>query len=508
MAVSFDVRGGAALVVLNVPPVNAIGLDVRRELLDAVREIDRLSAVDRVVLTGSPSIFAAGADAREFDSDPVAPHLPDVVAAIENAAKPWIAAINGVALGGGLEIALGCRYRIAGLSAVLGLPEVTLGVVPGAGGTQRLPRLVGLAEAVQLISQGKSVARAKALKIGLIDEIADDPVQAALTMDLSKLAERVPLSRRDLVDSQPAVIEEAREQASRRMKNQIAPERAIDLVVQSTARPFSEAVAEERAVFLALRQSGQAKALRHIFFAERGAKVPAPLKSTKPVDLSRAVVVGGGTMGASIAYALESSGMMVTLVEVNNAALAGAEANVAKLYTGAVARGLMGDARAAERRRNIRFQVGYGGLAETALAIEAAYENLDVKKQVFAELVDALPAHAVLATNTSYLDINRIAETVASPGRVLGLHFFSPAHIMKLLEIVRAEKTNDIALATGFALAKRLRKIPVVAGVCDGFIGNRILTRYRDTADAIMIEGSLPWEIDKAMVEFGWICLA
>lgn len=504
MAVSIDVRGGAALVVLNVPPVNAIGLDVRRELLDAVDETDRLSAVDRVVLTGSPRFFAAGADAREFDSDPVAPHLPDVVAAIENAAKPWIAAINGVALGGGLEIALGCRYRIAGLSAVLGMPEVTLGVVPGAGGTQRLPRLVGLADAVLLISQGKSVTETKALKIGLIDEIADDPVQAALAMDLSTLEGRVPLSRRDLVDSPPAVIEEARKQANRRMKNQIAPERAIDLVAQSTVRPFSEAVAEERAVFLDLRQSGQAKALRHIFFAERGAKIPTSLKNTKPVDLSRAVVVGGGTMGASIAYALESSGMTVTLVEVNDAALAGAEANVAKLYAGAVARGLMGDARAAERRRNIRFQVGYGGLTETALAIEAAYENLDVKKQVFAQLVDVLPAHAVLATNTSYLDINRIAETIASPGRVLGLHFFSPAHIMKLLEIVRADKTNDVALATGFALAKRLRKIPVVAGVCDGFIGNRILTRYRDTADAIMIEGSLPWEIDKAMVEFGY----
>ncbi|MFQ5622002.1 MAG: FAD-dependent oxidoreductase [Paracoccaceae bacterium] len=504
MPVRVETKRDTAIVILDRPPVNAISRQIRQGLLDAFTKLAGDDAISRVVLTGSGRAFAAGADAREFDRPPLAPHLPDVIASIETCGKPCIAAINGAALGGGYELALACGYRIASPDALLGLPEVTLGVVPGAGGTQRLPRLIGIAPAVSLISQGRVVRAGEALTLGLVDHIAADPLDHALAMDLSALADVKPLSGAPRPKADDAAIEAARKRAGKRMRGQIAPLRAIDLVALSATADFDDAMTREREQFLELRRSDQARALRHIFFAERAASMPAEFRDADPVDIRRAVVVGGGTMGAAIAYALDRADIPVTVIEADDDACDRAKANVERLFADAVNRGILEGGAADRRRAALTAQAGYDNIPPADLAIEAAFEDMTVKKAVFAKLEAALPAHAILATNTSYLDVNEIAETVADPSRVLGLHFFSPAHVMKLLEIVRAERTGRAALATAFGLAARLRKVPVLAGVCDGFIGNRIYARYREMADIIMIDGSLPWEIDHAMVEFGY----
>ncbi len=504
MSVRVEVRAESMIVALDNPPVNTIGQKTRKALLEIFVELKRKDKISRVVLTGSARAFAAGADAREFDGPPLEPHLPDVVQAIETCGKPCIAAISGPALGGGYELALACLCRIASPDALLGLPEVTLGVVPGSGGTQRLPRLIGVASAVPLISEGRMVRAKEALGLGLIDRIADDPVDCALTLDLTSLVKRQRLGEVAKPAADDAAIEAARERANKRMSGQIAPQRAIDLVALSVHANFEEALKRERETFLALRQTEQARALRHIFFAERSARLPSNLKAVSPVDIKQAVVVGGGTMGASIAYALNSAGITVAIIETDEEACERAKANVSKLFTDAINRGIVDKKKAADRQSAMSILVGYDNIPPADLAVEAAFEDMAVKKQVFTSLAATLPAHSILATNTSYLDINEIARSIPAPERVLGLHFFSPAHIMKLLEIVVAEKTGPEALATAFGLAARLRKIPVQAGVCDGFIGNRILARYREVADSIMIEGSLPWVIDEIMVDFGY----
>ncbi len=504
MGVSIEKVGTVAYVTIDNPPVNAIGAGERQGFLDAAKDLSGDPDLDRVVVNGQGKTFAAGADAREFDSDPIPPHLPDVIAAIEASGVPWIAAINGPALGGGAEIALGCRYRIAQPNATIGLPEVNLGVVPGAGGTQRLPRLLGLQKALELIPEGKVIKAGEAEAIGLVDEVAEDAVDRARNLDLSALAARVPLSQASAPGVDDAALEAARERVAKRMRGQDAPPEAIRLVALAATEPFAEAMVEERATFVRLRKSDQAKALRHVFFAERGAKTPSWLAETAPLDVAKAVIVGGGNMGAAIAYALDMAGIAATVVETDEEAATRARANIARLVDGAVKRGRMSETEAEAAKDRMPVVVGYAGLPGADLAIEAAFEDMAVKKQVFANLQEALPADAILATNTSYLDIDEIAGVLGEPARLVGLHFFSPAHIMKLLEIVRGAKTSDRVLATGFALARRLRKIPVLAGVCDGFIGNRILTRYREAADTLVMDGATPWQIDRAMVEFGY----
>ncbi len=504
MAVRTEIRGDAAIVYLDSPPVNAISKDIRQGLKDSFDTLTKDDNISRIILTGAGKFFAAGADAREFDGPPIEPHLPDVAALIEACPKPCIAAINGAALGGGYELALVCKYRVATPGALLGLPEVTLGVIPGAGGTQRLPRLIGVASAVSLISQGQLVKGKKALELGLIDHLADDPLEYALTMDIAPLAGKRPLCDTANPTPDDAAITAAREQASKRMRGQTAPHRAIDLVELTTTTGFDTGMVRERETFLEIRQLDQARALRHMFFAERGAKMPASLQNVNATDITKAVVVGGGNMGASIAYGMNGAGIAVTVIETDSDAVERATSNIDRLFAAALKRGLLDQDTADKRREQITIQVGYGGISDAGLAIEAVIENMDIKKIVLAELDAALPAHAVIATNTSYLDIDEMAGAVADPARVLGLHFFSPAHIMKLLEIVQADKTAPETLATAFRLAARLRKVPVLAGVCDGFIGNRIYARYREYADIIMIDGSLPWEIDEAMVDFGY----
>lgn len=502
MSVTMHQKADVGFVEIDNPPVNAIGHAVRQGLLDAVHWAETAN-LSRVIISGKGRAFAAGADAREFDLPPQEPHLPDVLNAIDQSTVPWIAAINGVALGGGAEIAMACRMRIMSPTALIGLPEVTLGVIPGAGGTQRLPRLVGLATALDAITTGKPYKAAQAMDIGLAHAVDDDPKAAAALIPSDQLGGLVPTWEMPAPDHDSDAIATARNTAARKSRGQIAPSRAIDVIEQGLAKPFHDALVTERATFMELRDGAQAKALRHMFFAERAAKAPAWL-TADPVALSHVAVVGGGTMGAGIAYALLNAGYHVILLETDENGVARATTNVETIVQASLKRGLINETGAADRRDRLTISHDYADAAQATLAIEAAFESMDVKKAVFGKLAKALPEQAILATNTSYLDVNEIAATVSDPSRVVGLHFFAPAHIMKLLEIVRGDETSDAALATGFALAKTMRKIPVLAGVCDGFIGNRILARYREAADTVLMDGSTPWQIDTAMVSFGY----
>ncbi len=489
-------------VELNNPPVNAIGQPMRQGLLDAVRwaETERL---DRVIVNGAGRVFAAGADVREFDSVPVEPHLPDVLNAIDKSSVPWIAAINGVALGGGAELALACRMRIMSPGARIGLPEVTLGVIPGAGGTGRLPRLVGLETALRMITDGRALGSDAALAEGLVHGIDDDPAEAAFKINSEELRCIVPIWELPPPDLEPSAFKAARAAVSPRKVGPVAAHRAIDVIEQGLGLSFHDALQIERAAFLELRESVQASALRHIFFAERAAKAPSRLANDQ-VELDHIAVVGGGTMGAGITYSLLTGGFQVTLLEIDDEGTERARQNVERIISDSTQRGMIDENGAADRRNRLRVTAEYAEVTGADLAIEAAFESMEIKKDIFARLDATLSPQAILATNTSYLDIDEIASVVSNPARVLGLHFFAPAHIMKLLEIVRGETTGDNALAVGFSLAKKLKKVPVLARVCDGFIGNRILARYREAADAVLMEGATPWEIDEAMVRFGY----
>ena len=501
MAVSFSESAGVGLIEIDAPPVNKIGRSVR-EGLDRALDQAVASKLSRLIITGGGRIFAAGADAMEFDYPPEPPHLNDVLKRLVDIGIPTVAAINGPALGGGLEIALACSVRIASPDAILGLPEVTLGVVPGAGGTQRLPRLVGLRVAFDMILSGRSVSAQEAFNSGLLDAIADQPVAVAAGMEQPQIDLAVTADRRPAPNVDAVAENNAREKAARNPRF-IAPRKAVELVAASVSTPIDEALSDERRVFLELRGSEQARALRHIFFAERAALAKAKEFGTPRHQISSSVVVGGGNMGTSIAYALASAGIATTVVEMSEASMTQASGKTARLVDEGVARAAISNTRANEIRTLLSHVVGFDSLPAADLAIEAVFEDMSVKQNVFARLQASLPNEAIIATNTSYLDVNLLADGVKSPERFVGLHFFSPAHVMKLLEVVRGSRTSAETLAAAFALAKRLGKIPVVAGVCDGFIGNRILARYRHMADLLLIEGALPEEVDGAMREFG-----
>jgi 3-hydroxyacyl-CoA dehydrogenase len=503
MSIATDIRGTAGVILMDRAPVNAINHDIRRGILDALEELAGNTSLDRIVLAGAGKIFAAGADAGEFSQPPTEPNLPQVVAAIEASPLPVVAAIRGACLGGGLELALACRWRIADQTAQLGLPEVILGVVPGAGGTQRLPRLVGMETALSMIPQGRSLKAAAAADAGLVDALDDDPVTAACVADLAAALVRPPVSTMPPPVAAPEAVVAARKTAAKKMRGQRAPAEAIALVELTATTDFEVGLAQERACFLELRTSIECAALRHVFFAERAARPPASVRAADPQPLDRTVVVGGGTMGAGIAYALMQAGSAVTLVERDDEAATAARGRVSGLLDAAVSRGLTSADKAAAQLASMRFQAGYDGLQDAGLAIEAAFEDMAVKKAVLNALDSAMP-DAVLATNTSYLDIDDMAGWLADPSRLVGLHFFSPAHIMKLLEIVRAKVSSDAALATGFALAKRLGKLPVMVGVCDGFVGNRMLQRVREAAEHLLLDGAEFTQIDRVMTNFGY----
>jgi len=504
MGVSWHRDGNTGYVEIDNPPVNAIGLAVRQGLSKAIDWADTEPGLERIVLSGAGRVFCAGGDAREFDTAPVKPHLPDILTRIENSPVPWIAAAHGAALGGGAELMLACRMRVAAPKTSIGLPEVTLGIVPGAGGTQRLPRSVGLKAALEMITTGKAIKPGAAKSIGFLDAIAENPKEYAAKVAIADLSGKTPTAKRPAPEPDAAAFDAASETAKKRMRNQTAPQVAIELIKRGLECGFAEGMAHERTAFLSLRTTQQARALRHIFFAERAARTPEWLRQTPPQTVNSAVVVGGGNMGAAIAYALLSAGIKIILIETDQDGVNRARTNVERIIAASLKRGLISDRQAKEHAENLTVTTEYAACHQADLAIEAAFESMEVKKTVFRALEKALPEHAILATNTSYLNPNDIAAVLKNPSRLIGLHFFAPAHIMKLLEIVRGDKTSDTALATGFALAKKLRKIPVLAGVCDGFIGNRILARYREEADILLMDGATPWEIDDAMEAFGY----
>ena len=488
------------IVELDNPPVNAIGLTVREGLQQAIDRLKSQDGISRVILTGKGDVFAAGGDLKEFDSPPIAPHLPDLIKQIENSEKPWIAAINGTTLGGGCELTLGCRYRIAVPHCRIGFPEVTVGVVPGSGGTQRLPRLAGIETAMELISTGRPVSATKALEVGLIDMISDDPLSTAIELSdsiLSQAKNIAELPAPKTIHDRPEIPQSE----SIRFSNLMAPQKARELILASADTPLADGLKLERETFLDLRTSDQARSLRHIFFAERKAKA---VRFGKTTAIEHVAVVGGGTMGSGIAYALLNSGYRTTVIETDSQTVDWARSNVSKVIEASVKRNFISETDAINHHTQLIVGNDYASISDASLVIEAVPEDMQIKKSVFETLEAHVPDSAILASNTSYLDINEIASGLKEPSRVVGLHFFAPAHIMKLVEIVRGAASSQSALATAFALARKLRKVPVLAGVCDGFIGNRILSRYREAADTLLMDGALPWEIDRAMVSFGY----
>jgi len=504
-SVSGRLDDGVLVVTIDNPPVNAASADMRAGLFEAIRHAGEAEDVRAVVVTGAGHTFVGGADIREFGAPMAEPTLPQVVARIEASEKPVIAAINGVALGGGLEIALACHRRIAAPDAKVGLPEVKLGIVPGAGGTQRLPRLTGSAAAVELIATGRIVHAVEALSFGIVDSVASnlmaDAVAAAVALagrPLRRTGElAVPAEGSD-------AIERAAAKALSRARGQQAPAEAIRLVRGATARPLAEGLADERATFLRLRDSDQAKALRHVFFAERAAAKVAGLEDAKPRPVHTIGVVGTGLMGSGIAVAALDAGYRVVGVEPTAEAAAKGYDRIAALLDRAVNSGRLDEAGRAERLARLTVIGTAGQLAEADLVIEAVFDDLAVKTALFARLDGIVRPDAVLATNTSYLDPDLIAAAASRPERVLGLHFFSPANVMRLVEVVRCARTEPDVLATGLAVARKLGKLPVVSGVCEGFIGNRIFSAYRREAEFLVEDGALPQEIDAAMEGYGF----
>ena len=510
--VTHELRGKVLLVTVDNPPVNALGVDVRRGLAAAIEHAEANAAVQAVLIVGAGRNFIAGADIREFGKPPQPPALPDVCNRIEACHKPVIAAIHGAALGGGLEIALAAHYRLAVTGAKLGLPEVQLGLLPGAGGTQRTPRLIGAEAALSLMLSGRHVGAAEALKLGLVDRAgaSDDLLAEGLAYAQELLASHAHVRRtRDaqgLADraAAQAAIDAARAETAKKSRGLFSPLKIVDCVQAALDESFDEGLRFERKQFLACIESPQRAGLVHAFFAEREVQKAPETKSAAPRAIETVGVIGGGTMGAGIAVAVLDAGLPVTMIERDDAALAHGRAHVEKVYDGLIAKGRMKPEAKAQILARLSGSTSYDALANADLVIEAVFEDMAVKQAVFAELDRVCKPGAVLATNTSYLDIDAIAASITRPQDVVGLHFFSPANIMKLLEVVVPKAVSADVVATAFELAKKLRKTPVRAGVCDGFIGNRILAVYRTAADHLMEDGASPYQIDKAVREFGF----
>lgn len=510
--VTRELRGKVLLVTIDHAPVNALSADVRRGLLAAIEAAETDKAVEAVLIVGAGRNFIAGADIREFGKPPVPPSLPDVCNRIEACAKPVVAAIHGAALGGGLEVALAAHYRLAVDGAKLGLPEVQLGLLPGAGGTQRTPRLIGAPAALDLILSGRHAGAKEALTLGLIDRLGSsgDVLAEGLAYVHELLAAHAPVRRtRDaaaLSDraASLAAIAAARAETAKKSRGLFSQLKIVDAVQAAVEQPFEDGLRLERKLFLECLDSPQRAGLIHAFFAEREVLKAPETRDAKPRALNRIGVVGGGTMGAGIAVAVLDAGLPVTMIERDDTSLARGRAHIEKVYDGMIAKGRMTAEKKADVMTRWQGSTSYDALADADLVIEAVFEDLSVKQSVFAELDRVCKAGAVLATNTSYLDIDAIAASISRPADVIGLHFFSPANIMKLLEVVVPKQVSADVVATAFELAKKLRKTPVRAGVCDGFIGNRVLAVYRSAADAMMEDGASPYQIDAAVRAFGF----
>ncbi len=507
---SDSVRGrladGVLLIEIDHPPVNALSTDVRKGLLAALSHGAETPAIGAMAILGKGKLFVGGADIRELGQPPAEPILPTIVAAIEASTKPVVAAINGAALGGGLELALAAHRRIASPTATVALPEVKLGIVPGAGGTQRLPRLIGVPAGIDLIATGRTVGADEALRLGILDRVEKSDLEASAISEARSLI-GAPLRRtgeRAVPDAETDAIETAATKALARARGQTAPREAVRLVRLAAERPLLEGLAEERRTFVALRQSDQAAALRHVFFAERSATKVAGLEGIEPRAVETIGVVGMGLMGSGIATAALDSGFKVVAVEQSAEAAAKGVARVGALVDRALQSGRIDSSGKADRLSRLITSDDLQGLAGADLVIEAVFDDLAVKTELFVRLDGIVRPDTILATNTSYLDPDRIAAATTRPDRVLGLHFFSPANIMRLVEVVRCARTAPTTLATGIAIAKRLRKLPIVSGVTEGFIGNRIFSAYRREAEFLLEDGALPQQIDAAMEAFGF----
>ena len=500
-----------AVITIDNPPVNAMSMAVRVELRDAVLAAASEVGVQAIVLIGANGKFIPGADIREFGKPMNGPSGRDVIAAIEASHKPVVAALAGNALGGGLEIALGCHWRVATPDCKLGLPEVNIGLIPGAGGTQRLPRLVGAAKALEMITSGKPIGAAEAAEIGVVDAVvAGDLLDGALAFTRRALAQGRPLRRVSergdrIAGTDRSLFADMLAKNERKWRGLIAPQHIVACIEAACTQPVGEAHALELAAFIECRASPQRAALIHLFGAERdAAKIPGLSSDLRPQPVRSAAVVGAGTMGGGIAMCFANAGIPVRLLDANAEGLARGRVLIEKNYATSVARGSLAQAAMDRALGLITTTLDYADLADADIVVEAAFEDLAVKQAVFRQLDAVMNPGAILATNTSTLDIDKIAAVTARPESVIGAHFFSPANVMKLLEVVRAGKTSPQAIVTTMALAKTIGKVGVLAANADGFIGNRILAVYGRECDFLLEEGATPWQVDRALQGFGF----
>jgi 3-hydroxyacyl-CoA dehydrogenase len=506
MSTSYEVRDGVAVIALNNPPVNGLSYETRRAIAEGLDKAQADAAVQAIVLTGAGKAFSGGADIREFNSPKsiAEPNLLSLIRLTENASKPVVAAINGVCMGGGLELALGCHYRVAAPKVPVALPEVKIGLIPGAGGTQRLPRVLGVETALNMIVSGEPVASDE-----LFDKLIDGDVVAGAIAFAKSVADKRPLPRvRDLKASHPnadAYFQFARNTVKAMAKNFPAPPKCVDAVQASVTKKLDDGQAYELEIFKSLMLTPECKALRHAFFGERAAsKIPDVPEDTPQRKIQQVAVIGAGTMGGGISMNFLNAGIPVTMLEMKQEALDRGIATIRKNYEGQVKKGKLKADKYEQRMALLKTTLNYGDIKDADIVIEAVFEEMGVKEAVFKKLDEVMKPGAILATNTSTLDVNKIASFTKRPQDVIGTHFFSPANVMKLLEVVRGSKTAKDVLATVMALGKTIKKTAVVSGVCDGFIGNRMIEQYSRQAGFLLEEGCTPAQVDKAIERFGF----
>jgi len=509
-----DVIENVGVLTLNSPPVNALSANVREGLDIGIKKAIENNDIQAIVIICEGRTFIAGADISEFGKEPKGPSLFEVQDIMENSSKPVIAAIHGTALGGGLEVALTCHYRIAVKSAKCGLPEVNLGLLPGAGGTQRLPRLVGVEQALKMVTSGLHLPAEQCLQNGLIDKLAnnDDLLNDSISFAKEIIEENRPLKKvRDIDEKVKAargndeLFQNFRKSIERKTRGFLAPEYNIQCIEAAVNKPFDEGIKVERDLFIKLISGNQSAAQRYFFFAQRQvAKIPDIPKETELLDINKVGIIGAGTMGGGIAMNFANAGIPVTIIEQNQERLDKGIGIIRKNYENTAAKGRISLEDVDKRMQFIDGNISIDSLSDKDLIIEAVFENMDLKKEIFSKLDLIAKDSAILATNTSALNINEIAETTKRPESVIGLHFFSPANVMRLLEIVRGEKTSKQIIATSMGLAKTIGKTAALVGVCPGFVGNRILAQRQREANKLILEGALPWEIDDALFDFGF----
>ena len=511
-ATSYSVRDGIAVIAMNNPPVNGLGSVLRPGIVEGMKKAEADPAVKALVIIGSAKAFSGGADIREFNTpkSSMSPTLPEINDAQDNFKKPMVAAIGGFALGGGLELALGCHYRVAAPKTLLGLPEVKLGILPGSGGTQRLPRVVGAAEAVRMMTTGNPVPAEKGLQVGLVDEVVQgDLLEGAIAFAKKLIAEgKGPRRIRDLsvkVDGDPtAFFEAARTEVGKASRGYPAPLEIVACVEAAVNLPFDDGRKEERRRFAGLVEGNESKALRHMFFAERQtSKIPDVPEGTPTRKIEKAAVIGAGTMGGGITMSLVNVGIPVTIIEMKQDALDRGIATIKKNYASTVSKGRLKQEEMDKRMALITPALSIEAGKDADIIIEAVFERMDVKQEIFRKLDAVMKPGAILASNTSTLDVDAIAAVTKRPQDVIGTHFFSPANVMRLLEVVRGKATGKDVLATTMALGKKIKKVPVVSGVCDGFIGNRMIEKYGQQSLFLLDEGCSPQQVDAAVQKWG-----